>query len=82
MQFIPSTWQRYEVDGDQDGQADPNDINDATLTAARYLCAGGKDLATSGGWWSAVLSYNAIQRYAQTVFDTADDYGQRARTVA
>jgi hypothetical protein len=82
MQFIPSTWQHYQVDADQDGVADPNNLNDATLAAAKYLCAAGRDLATSGGWWGAVLSYNAIQIYARNVFDAANDYGQRSRTVA
>jgi membrane-bound lytic murein transglycosylase B len=82
MQFIPSTWTQYQVDGDNDGAADPNDINDAALAAANYLCAGGRDLATSGGWWGAVLSYNAIQQYAQSVFDAANEYGQRARSIA
>ena len=78
----PAGWTRYQVDADNDGVADPNDLNDATVAAANYLCAGGRDLATSGGWWGAVLSYNAIQQYAQTVFDVANGYGQRARTVA
>jgi membrane-bound lytic murein transglycosylase B len=82
MQFLPATWQQYGVDADQDGVADPNDVNDAALAAADYLCAGGRDLATSGGWWGAVLSYNAIQAYARNVFDAANDYGQRSRTVA
>jgi membrane-bound lytic murein transglycosylase B len=82
MQFIPSTWQRYQVDADQDGVADPNNLNDAALAAANYLCSGGRDLATAGGWWGAVLSYNAIQIYARNVFDAANDYGQRSRTVA
>ena len=82
MQFIPSTWQQYATDGDLDGVADPNDVNDATMASARYLCAGGRDLSTSGGWWGAVLSYNEIQAYARNVFDAANDYGQRSRTVA
>ena len=82
MQFIPSTWQRYQVDGDQNGVADPNNLNDTTLAAANYLCAGGRDLNTAGGWWGAVLSYNAIQLYARNVFDAANDYGQRSRAVA
>src|SRR5579859_5821586 len=43
MQFIPATWTQYQVDADNDGVADPNDINDATLAAADYLCAGGRD---------------------------------------
>lgn len=82
MQFIPGTWTQYQVDGDNDGAADPNDINDAALAAANYLCAGGRDLATSGGWWNAVLSYNAIQQYAQSVFDAANAYGVKARSIA
>ncbi|MEN3309025.1 MAG: hypothetical protein V7603_5227 [Micromonosporaceae bacterium] len=81
MQFLPSTWQQYRTDGDADGAQDPNDINDAALAAANYLCAGGRDLATPGGWWAGVLSYNAIQTYAQNVFNAANDYGQRSRTV-
>jgi membrane-bound lytic murein transglycosylase B len=82
MQFLPSAWQQYQVDADRDGVSDPNDLNDASLAAATYLCAGGKDLATNGGWWAAVLSYNTVQAYAQKVFDAANDYGQRSRTVA
>ena len=38
--------------------ADPNDIDDAAYTAARYLCADGNDLASSGGWSGSVFSYN------------------------
>jgi membrane-bound lytic murein transglycosylase B len=82
MQFIPRTWVQYQIDADQDGQSDPNNINDAALAAATYLCAGGKDLATSGGWWGAVLSYNELQTYAKNVFDAANDYGVRSRSVA
>jgi membrane-bound lytic murein transglycosylase B len=82
MQFLPSTWKTYQVDADQDGVSDPNDLNDEALAAATYLCAGGKDLGTRAGWWAAVLSYNTVQAYAQRVFDAADEYGQRSRTVA
>ena len=45
MQFIPGTWRAWGADGNGDGVADPQNIEDATLTAARYLCAGGKDLS-------------------------------------
>src|ERR1700716_510908 len=41
MQFLPGTWARYAVDGDGDGIADPQNLFDSTLTAARYLCSGG-----------------------------------------
>jgi membrane-bound lytic murein transglycosylase B len=82
MQFIPSTWKTWQVDADDDGIADPNDINDAALAAADYLCSGGRDLADGPSWWSAVLSYNEVQAYATAVFNAANDYGARSRTVA
>ena len=41
MQFIPSTWRTWQTDGDGDGVADPNDIDDAALAAAGYLCQSG-----------------------------------------
>jgi membrane-bound lytic murein transglycosylase B len=82
MQFIPSTWKTWQVDADDDGTADPNDINDAALAAADYLCSGGRDLADGPAWWSAVLSYNAVRAYAMDVFNAANDYGVRSRTVA
>ena len=82
MQFIPDTWSKYQVDADGDGVSDPNDINDAALAAADYLCAGNRDLADAPSWWSAVLSYNAVSVYAMNVFNAANDYGTRSRTVA
>ncbi|HKT04610.1 MAG TPA: lytic murein transglycosylase, partial [Rugosimonospora sp.] len=81
MQFLPSTWQLYKTDADGDGVQDPNDINDAAMAAADYLCAGNRDLSTPTGWWAAVLSYNAIQSYGQAVFNAANNYGLRSRTV-
>ena len=79
LQFIPSTWLANKVDADNNGVADPNNINDASLTAAEYLCKGGRDMSRADSWWEAILSYNAVQPYAQKVFDTANDYGQRSR---
>ena len=38
MQLIPSTWQRWGADGNGDGVADPQQIDDAALAAAHYLC--------------------------------------------
>jgi len=67
------------VDADNNGIPDPNNINDASLTAAEYLCKGGRDMSKADAWWGAILSYNAVQPYAQKVFDAANDYGQRSR---
>jgi membrane-bound lytic murein transglycosylase B len=81
MQFIPSTWAKYASDGNEDGVADPRQIDDAAFAAARYLCANGRDMASASGWWSGILSYNNSIQYAQKVFGLADGYAKAARTV-
>ena len=79
MQFIPTTWERWATDGDGDGTADPFDIDDAALAAARYLCAGNRDLGTGEGWRAAILSYNNMESYVTSVFNAADEYGRMSR---
>ncbi|HJQ43512.1 MAG TPA: lytic murein transglycosylase [Jatrophihabitantaceae bacterium] len=74
MQFIPSTWALYGTDGDGDGVANPFDVNDAALTAARYLCAAGGDLRTHAGQVAAVLAYNHSDEYVAQVLALADAY--------
>jgi membrane-bound lytic murein transglycosylase B len=78
MQFIPGTWRKWASDGNLDGRADPQQIDDAALSAARYLCAGGRDIATADGWWAAVFSYNNSVPYGQKVFGLADGYARTA----
>ncbi|PKQ32283.1 MAG: murein transglycosylase [Actinobacteria bacterium HGW-Actinobacteria-2] len=77
MQFIPGTWKRWGADADGDGVADPNQIDDAALAAARYLCASGS-LRSTGGWRAAVLSYNHSEEYADRVAGAANDYAAKA----
>jgi membrane-bound lytic murein transglycosylase B len=77
MQFIPSTWQTWASDGDGDGVADPQDVDDAAYAAARYLCASGGDLSTGPGWSAAVLSYNHSDDYLRAVYDAARAYAER-----
>ncbi|GAB3865278.1 hypothetical protein GCM10028801_35510 [Nocardioides maradonensis] len=79
MQFIPDTWARYATDGDGDGSADPNDIFDAAVATAAYLCADGYDLANSSGWAQAIFSYNHSQDYVNQVDAAAIAYDQRTR---
>ncbi|MGZ4473704.1 MAG: lytic transglycosylase domain-containing protein [Nocardioidaceae bacterium] len=67
MQFIPSTWSWAGRDGDGDGVKNPNDINDAALAAAAYLCNGGGDLRTSAGMASAIYRYNPSDYYVALV---------------
>jgi membrane-bound lytic murein transglycosylase B len=67
MQFIPSTWQVVKVDADGDGQRNPQDINDASLATAVYLCSGGENLSTPSGRQQAVFRYNHSQQYVDLV---------------
>ncbi|MEU0545266.1 murein transglycosylase [Nocardia sp. NPDC005978] len=45
----------------------PDNIDDAALAAARYLCASGGDLATPAGWRRAVFAYNHSNAYVAQV---------------
>ena len=67
MQFIPSTWAIVGVDADNDGQRNPQDIYDASLGSAVYLCSGPDDLATGAGMRSAVFRYNHSAKYVDLV---------------
>ena len=67
MQFIPSTWAIVGVDADDDGQRNPQDVYDAALASAVYLCSGPDDLATTAGQRPAVYRYNHNQRYVDLV---------------
>ena len=73
FQFIPQTWRTWGADGNGDGQADPNQLDDAALTAALYLCHAG-DLSTGDGWRRAVLSYNHSESYVDDVAKLANSY--------
>ena len=58
MQFIPSTWSVVGVDADGDGVRNPQDVDDAALGTAVYLCSGSDDLGTDAGRQAAVFRYN------------------------
>ncbi|QXT63600.1 lytic transglycosylase domain-containing protein [Tessaracoccus palaemonis] len=74
MQFIPSTWADHGSDGNGDGVADPQNIDDAALSAGRYLCAGGVDLTNPSDWMGAVASYNPSVSYNNLVAAATDGY--------
>jgi hypothetical protein len=69
MQFIPTTWRGWGADANGDGKADPGNIFDATLAAARYLChaAGPLTLRTRDGVIRAILAYNPNLDYLRLV---------------
>jgi len=74
MQFIPETWRLYGVDANNDGVVSPDNIDDAALAAAGYLCYAGQDMSTPRGWMNALRAYNHSDLYARTVRDWAAAY--------
>jgi murein DD-endopeptidase MepM/ murein hydrolase activator NlpD len=67
MQFMPSTWERWGMDADGDGIADPWDPEDAVYSAARYLAAAGAQSDIS----RAIFAYNHAQWYVDDVLNLA-----------
>lgn len=81
MQFIPSTWATWGQDANGDGKKDPNNIYDASLATARYLCAGSRDVAVTAGLDAAILSYNHSQEYLTTVMSWFEYYKKGSHEV-
>jgi len=79
--ILPSAWKLYAIDADADGILDPYDIDDAALAMGRLLCAGGDDMSGLDGWTKAIGRQHAGQAYATSVFNSADSYGQRTRSI-
>lgn len=73
MQFLPSTWREYGVDGNGDGEANIMDPEDAIPSAASYLKYGGapKD------WYKALYTYNRAGWYVREVLRIAEAYRQQ-----
>jgi hypothetical protein len=69
MQFLPSTWAHYGMDGNGDGRADIGNFSDAVFSAARMLCANGA--ADPKRLPSAVWNYNHSQDYVNAVLGLA-----------
>ncbi len=76
MQFIPGTWARWGRDGNSDGTADPQNLYDAALAAAAYLCASALPMAAEADWRRGIKAYNRSDAYVADVLEAA--YGYRA----
>jgi membrane-bound lytic murein transglycosylase B len=81
MQFIPGTWAGYGADGNSDGVRDPNNIADAALAAARYLCTGAGDLRVDSQLRATVMRYNHSVAYVDLVLRLARAYASGAATI-
>jgi hypothetical protein len=65
MQFLPATFEAWAIDGDEDGVANPHDIEDAAATAANYLCDGPDGSISDER--EALLRYNRSETYVLEV---------------
>jgi hypothetical protein len=74
MQFIPSTWAGAARDGDGDGVDSPNDIDDAALAAAAYLCSGSGSVLGESAMSAAIFRYNASKDYVALVMAMEEGY--------
>ncbi|WP_207956011.1 lytic transglycosylase domain-containing protein [Rubrobacter marinus] len=70
MQFLPSTWSSYGVDGNGDGETNILDPQDAIPAAAAYLKAGG----APDDWYAALFTYNRAGWYVEEVLAIAESY--------
>lgn len=71
-QFLPSSYLQWGVDGNGDGQVDPNNLSDAMHSVANYLRAHGwTPEAPFEDKWRAVWEYNHSEHYVRAIFDIA-----------
>ena len=76
MQFMPSTFAGYAVDGNGDGVKDIWSPADSIYTAAAYLCA---NHAGDGpqGLYNAIWRYNHADWYVLMVSHLADSIAKK-----
>ena len=67
MQFLPSSWEAFGVDGNGDGDKDPYNPWDAIFAAARLLRYAG----APADWHGAIFSYNHAGWYVENVLADA-----------
>lgn len=77
MQFIPQTWRSYESDGNNDGDLEPQNVYDAALASARYLCTAAGSMRSEEGRQLAYFAYNHDDAYTEAVAAAADRYRRR-----
>jgi len=74
MQLIPQAWRNWHVDANGDGIEDPQNIDDAVLAAANYLCRSSGAMDTEDGWRAAIGAYNGTDAYLTSVATAAASY--------
>ena len=67
MLLLPAVWSVVNVDADADGRRNPQDIDDAALSAAVFLCAGPGDFRNVSHLRSVIRRYHPGTGYAKSV---------------
>lgn len=70
-QFLPNTWLALGRDGSGDGVADPQNIYDAAMSTAAYLCAHGYVEGDDAKTRLAIFRYNPSFTYVALVLERA-----------
>lgn len=76
FQFMPATWKAQGQDANGDGKRDPQNVDDAALTAAVYLCGSGRNLSDRSQLRAAIYSYNQSSAYGADVLGWITRYSQ------
>ena len=78
MQLIPQTWRNWHADANGDGVEDPQNIDDATMASANYLCRASGDMANEEGWTAGITAYNSDPAYAVIIAGAGSRYRSEA----
>lgn len=76
MQLIPQSWANWHVDANGDGVENPQNIDDAAVATANYLCRAGHDTTTVDGWRATIRTYNGADSYLLLVIGAAQRYAE------
>lgn len=76
FQMLAGTWRLSGRDGNGDGTVSPDNLYDAALSSASYLCSAGADLSTPKGLAATVLRYNNRPSYLADVLAWGTYYQQ------
>jgi len=76
MQMIPQSWRNWRIDGNGDGKRSPQNIDDAVLAAANYLCRAREDMTDKDGWRDTIATYNSAPSYLLLVAAKATEYAR------
>lgn len=77
MLLAPTTWNVVGVDADDNGERNPQDIDDAALAVSVLLCSGDLDLAKDKQAGRAVERINDDKLFVRAVLSVARQYAEQ-----